>query len=135
MNGASDLSWVNPFHVQWNSRFFVGRHDELRIFEQNLKGLREGQQSHLLVAGVHGTGKSFYLNKLAEIAQSANSVAAIVSCSESTPLEQASSLLRDTIRELQPQIGSHGSLANNALGVDFDRKEQSGLHPVWLTPA
>ena len=85
--------WINPFHVEWVDRYFVGRQDELRVFEHNLLGLKQGQQSHLLVAGVHGTGKSFYLRKLVELAKSANCVGVVADCPEGPPYEQARSIL------------------------------------------
>jgi len=74
MNSDANAVCFNPFNVQWMERYFVGRQDELRVFEINLQGLKQGQQSHLLVAGVHGTGKTFYLNKLVEIAKSKNCI-------------------------------------------------------------
>jgi hypothetical protein len=121
------LSRVNPFQVQWNSAYFVGREEELRIFEDNLAGLAVGQQSHLLVAGIHGTGKTFYLNKLVEVAKTANSVAFPIDCPESTAIEQARSLLRDSIDQLEQHISNPGTPVSTSLSSDFDKGEQSQL--------
>src|SRR5436305_9247541 len=81
---ADTLSQVSPFGSQWNSDYFVGREDDLRAFARNLGGLKRGLQSHVLVAGVHGTGKSFFLHKLTETAQAAHCIGVVVDCLEST---------------------------------------------------
>lgn len=127
MSNDALSGWINPFHVQWMERYFVGRQDELRVFNINLQALKQGQQSHLLVAGVHGTGKTFYLNKLVEIAKSNNCIGVLADCPESQPLEQASSILLQTIKELQTQITPNGSPPSMELSADFDKKDKSTL--------
>jgi hypothetical protein len=130
MSTEPALSFVNPFHIQWDSRFFVGRQEEIQLFETNLGGLKQGQQSHVLVAGVNGTGKSFYLNKLCDIARSANCISVILDLPESDPYNQAWTILNRTIIRLQQQIAAEGSPLNTELSTDFSKGEQSTIFSV-----
>lgn len=67
----------NPFTEQVAVRYFVGREDELTNFRTDLSGLRAKMPNHQFVAGVNGSGKTWYLAKLVEIAESEGFVAAM----------------------------------------------------------
>lgn len=65
----------NPFTETLVSEYFVGREDQLRVFRTNLNGLRQKVPDHFFVSGLEGTGKSWYLARLVEIAESENFLA------------------------------------------------------------
>lgn len=116
---------ANPFGEQWVDAYFVGRENEIRLFERNLQGVASRQPSHLLVAGLHGTGKSFFLNKLLEVTRASGYVGAFLELDEANrPIDQAQIILRETIRELCAAIGS------DALLRDWDRGNDSTLFLV-----
>lgn len=59
---------ANPFHNRAAGRYFVGRENELRGFENGLDALVQGEPSHIYIAGVNGFGKTSCLAKLEELA-------------------------------------------------------------------
>lgn len=60
---------TNPFTEQIEDiNYFVGRDKLLNDFRAYLRGLKDGRANHQYVAGLHGTGKTHYLYKLAEMA-------------------------------------------------------------------
>jgi hypothetical protein len=80
-----------------------------------------------LVAGVHGTGKSFYLNKLVEVATSTNCVGVVVICPEGQPYDQARSILLEIVKALEVQVSRAGSPPSKELSTDFEKNVQSQL--------
>ena len=50
----------NPFTETKAGKYFVGREEEIDQFKYYLNGLRSGNPNHFYVAGVHGTGKTFF---------------------------------------------------------------------------
>ena len=61
---------MNPFSEAIAGQYFVGRESQLKQFEYQLEGLRLKTPNHFFIAGVHGTGKTSFLEKIGETAES-----------------------------------------------------------------
>src|ERR1700730_801086 len=96
---------ANPFARGITGEYFVGREPELKRFRANLPGLRIRQPNHELVAGLEGTGKSYYLHKLAEIARQENFIGLVLTLDANvTPYLQIKPILGEIIDQLQYQV-------------------------------
>jgi AAA ATPase domain len=100
---------ANPFGETIVSDYFVGRDDELGQFRANLNGLRNGNPNHEFVAGLEGTGKSYYLHKLCRIASGEGFFAVVLTADLGvTAHQQVATILGRMIDEIE--LG--GSTAN-----------------------
>jgi hypothetical protein len=92
----------NPFTEQITVEYFVGREYQLSQFRSDLGGLKAKLPNHQYVAGLHGTGKTSFLAKLADIARENQFLAAIPTLdAESLVWGQLSTILEKIIIELQ----------------------------------
>ena len=98
----------NPFSEQVVSEYFVGREEELSVFEKNLHALKSGAPNHCFVAGIEGTGKTAYLNKIVEIAISQNCIGVHLPLDPLPAHRQIGTILRATIDALRKQTALNG---------------------------
>jgi len=113
---------INPFTEQSAGQYFVGREGELATFQIYLRGLCAGNPRHMYVAGVHGTGKTSYLNKLSEIAESGNCLGVSVDLDPgSTPRAAVRQVLRRVVVETQE--ARKGKVAGPDLKLDWDEAD------------
>jgi hypothetical protein len=123
---ASSLIRANPFGEQVVDEYFVGREDEIRIFQENLHGLKAGRQNHILVAGLHGTGKTYYLHKLAGIANTEKCIGVFLELDDTVEAyDQADTILREIIGALQTQTSMPGNPSSDILLGDWNANAQS----------
>jgi hypothetical protein len=125
---------ANPFGRNIMGEYFVGREAELRRFQMNLSGLRNHQPNHEYVAGLEGTGKTYYLHKIAEIARSENFVGSVLILDPGvTPHVQIRTILGGIIDGLQQQWHSvrPNEPQRTELKNDWDTGPQTKLfrHP------
>lgn len=102
-------------------RYFVGREAELKTLSQCLAGLAAGQPSHAFVAGVHGTGKSSFLDKAVAIAKSEGFVGA------ETRLDDGASAIVSIRKILRATVVAVEDSCNNSARLvdDWDSGAQS----------
>jgi hypothetical protein len=126
----------NPFSEQVVSEYFVGREEELSVFEKNLLALKSGAPNHCFVAGIEGTGKTAYLNKIVDIAVSQNCIGVLLSLDPVPAYRQISTILRTCIDALQKQTAIEGEPPRRELLEDWDAGLQSKLfrHPRQDVP-
>jgi hypothetical protein len=109
----------NPFTEQVAVRYFVGREDELKNFRTDLSGLREKMPNHQFVAGVNGSGKTWYLAKLVEIAQAEGFVAAMPTLdAQSLARLHIDSVLRAVVAAIAQRVGGVPLLDDWDKGAD-----------------
>ncbi|MGE5282453.1 MAG: ATP-binding protein [Chloroflexota bacterium] len=96
MAQSSDpLKRNNPFSEQTAGEYFVGREEEFKQFQANLDGLASGIANHAFVAGLHGAGKTSYLDQLVTIAGKQGFVSVLTNVTEQvTGLANVQSILR-----------------------------------------
>jgi len=114
-NQTSRARAVNPFNEQTNDRYFVGRETELETFQWRLKSLAAGEPSHAFVAGVHGTGKSFFLDKVVNLAVQHGFIGVLTSLDEGA----------------SAHASIHKTLRATVAKVEKDTKNSSGLLVDW----
>jgi hypothetical protein len=112
----------NPFTEQTLGKYFVGREEELDTFRRGLAGLQEHSPSHAFVAGLHGTGKTFFLDKLVDIARAADSVGAFTTIDTDASAHAAIVKILRAVAVAVDQASSEGS---GSLATDWDRGPQS----------
>jgi len=111
---------ANPFREKVISEYFVGREPELAIFRENLKALKSGQPNHSYIAGLDGTGKTWYLNKLVELAIAQNYIGVYLALDSAVgPHRQLKTVLREIINELERSSAS-GTPPGKQLSLDWD---------------
>lgn len=116
----------NPFTEQTAGEYFVGREEQLRRFEMSLDGLEAGRPQHLFVAGLHGTGKTSYLDRLTGMARERDFVAALVALDEPRDASQhVATLLRALAQGIERRASERG--ASLHLVDDWDQGPQSKL--------
>ena len=120
----------NPFTETLVSEYFVGREDQLRVFRTNLNGLRQKVPSHVFVAGLEGTGKSWYLAKLAEIAQSEDFLAPPPESLDPKSFG-ARAHISTILRSLIGAVENHSKDHSLSIVADWDKGKDSRLfqHP------
>ena len=120
---------ANPFARGITGEYFVGREPELKRFRANLPGLRIRQPNHELVAGLEGTGKSYYLHKLAEIARQENFIGLVLTLDANvTPYLQIKPILGEIIDQLQYQVAKKKNKPQSGeLKRDWDAGQKSTL--------
>lgn len=103
---SQQIEYVNPFTEQTPKHLFVGREPETRTFKANLDALDKGVTNHTFVAGLHGTGKTSYLDHINTIAKLADFVAVFSTVDEDDkPLGQISSAVLGVAEALDIEIG------------------------------
>jgi hypothetical protein len=80
--GDRPLKRNNPFSENIAGEYFVGREGEFKQFQANLGGLADGSANHAFVAGLHGTGKTSYLDRLVTIARDDGFVGVLTNVTE-----------------------------------------------------
>jgi hypothetical protein len=115
----------NPFTEQVAGEYFVGREEQIELFQGALAGLREGNPRHLYVAGVHGTGKTSYLAKLIEISRAGGFIGTVATLDAAASTKQhVSTILKSVIASIdaaqQPDSAGAGALRR-----DWDLDETS----------
>jgi hypothetical protein len=120
---------ANPFARGIKGEYFVGREPELKRFRANLPGLRTRQPNHELVAGLEGTGKSYYLHKLADIAREENFIGLVLTLDANvTPYLQIKPILNEIIEHLQDQAAKKTNKPpSGELKRDWDAGQKSTL--------
>jgi hypothetical protein len=110
----------NPFVETVDGNYFVGREAELGVFRENLQGLRTQHPIHDFVAGLHGTGKTFYLHKLVEISRQNKFIATnVVIDTQLSPYDQIRVVLDSVIASIQLQSTSTREMRTTALADDW----------------
>jgi AAA ATPase domain len=118
----------NPFTENTAGQYFVGRESALQLFTASLNGLSAKTPSHIYVAGVHGTGKTSYLHKLCEIADSRKFLGVYLNLDERhRGHEHVGKILRSVIEKLDGQIASDAK----PLTRDWERGKDAAIfsHP------
>ena len=112
---------INPFNESVAGSNFVGREEQIHQFKLYLRGLKEHTPNHIFVAGVHGTGKTSYLKRLEEIAESEGFLAVTVPVNpDALARDQVCSIMISIIERIDKARGS-------ALLSDWDRGKDSTL--------
>ena len=114
----------NPFTEQTQGKYFVGREQELETFRRSLRGLAEGSPSHAYVAGLHGTGKSFFLDKLVAIAKEEGFVGAFTTIDDEV---SARSSVAKILRAIADAVQRSAYDEQTTLTDDWDRGVGSTL--------
>jgi hypothetical protein len=118
----------NPFGEAIDTKFFVGRGEELRRVDGILAGINNGYPAHGFVAGLHGTGKTFFIAKAIEAAHRAGLGAdqtAFDEKSMTTTTAQLRAVLSATARAVDDGLGRTSNL--RVAVRDLSRGEHSAL--------
>jgi hypothetical protein len=100
----------------------------LRRFRANLAGLRKGKPNHEFVAGLEGTGKSYYLHKLREIAHAEKFLGMVLTADLSvTPHQQVATILGKLIDEVDKERSDPKEPPRRELRADWDAGVSSKL--------
>jgi hypothetical protein len=115
----SDIA--NPFVETTTGAYFVGREAELEKFRANLGGLKNRLPNHEYVAGMEGTGKSYYLRKLVELAHAEGFIALVLSLDSGvSAYSQVRTVVGRVIDETQRQTTVAGKPLSHQLRDDWD---------------
>ncbi|BBC33998.1 hypothetical protein SGFS_052920 [Streptomyces graminofaciens] len=90
----------NPFVEQVAGDYFVGREWQVQEFKSSLAGLEAGQPRHLYIAGLHGTGKTSYLQKLIDTSSTGSVLGVLATLDQATAYDQASTLVKSVAAEI-----------------------------------
>ena len=117
LSGTPTLQRNNPFSEQTAGEYFVGREDEFKRFRGNLDGLAAGTANHAFVAGLHGTGKTSYLDRLEAIATGEGFVGVLTNVDM-----QGSSVLnvKSVLRGMATAINDWSTTRGEPLGIHLD---------------
>ncbi|MBI3661346.1 ATP-binding protein [Candidatus Acetothermia bacterium] len=120
----------NPFTEAAAGKYFVGRDEQIEQFKRHLTGLRQNQPSHLYVAGVHGTGKTSFLQKLSSIASHQEFISLMFNLDPDVPdRDHLSTIMRAILVGLESK--SHVQRSQHQFLQDWDSGKNSKLfyHP------
>lgn len=116
----------NPFSEQTAGKYFVGREEEFKQFQDNLDGLASGIANHAFVAGLHGAGKTSYLDRLATIARDQGFVGVLTNVSPEQ--EDAVQNVRAILRAIADALEEWPEASHDiGTGVDWAKGQDSAL--------
>jgi hypothetical protein len=116
----------NPFTENIVLEYFVGREEQLKQFRADLKGLRGKNPNHQYIAGMHGTGKTYYLAKLAEIARAEGFLAVMTKLTaQSGSRGQVMEIFEAIVAELEKHMENNASGKAVPIGRDWEAGENS----------
>lgn len=121
----------NPFTENTAGEYFVGRESALLQFSISLNGLAEKRPSHIYVAGVHGTGKTSFLQKLSEISREKGFLGVVLTLDERhRGYDHVAKLLRAIIAGVDDRIQTTGTV-RKFLSADWEKGKESSIfyHP------
>lgn len=106
----------NPFSEQTAGEYFVGREEEFRQFEANLEGLENGMANHAFVAGLHGVGKTSYLDRLRATAHDRGFVGVLTNVAEKgQAVDQVKGILLEIATALEEWDKAQGGTLRTAV--------------------
>lgn len=119
--------YVNPFTEASAGPYFVGRESQIQTLSINLNGLKAKNPNHLYVVGLHGAGKTSFLQKAIEIAEEEGFLGVI-------PILDADRLAKDHISTILRAIvkGLHSHMGEGLpILEDWDKGKESRhfFHP------
>jgi len=106
--------------------YFVGREGEFRQFEANLDGLGDGTANHAFVAGLHGTGKTSYLDRLTDLAQNRGFLGVLTNVDEQAKGVDTVKAILSAIAAALQEWGEEKDLTLST-SVDWERGADSTL--------
>jgi len=106
--------------------YFVGREEEFRQFEANLDGLGDGTANHAFVAGLHGAGKTSYLDRLTDLAQHRGFLGVLTNVNEQAKGVESVKAILSAIAAAIQEWGEQNNLSLNT-ATDWDRGADSTL--------
>jgi AAA ATPase domain len=118
----------NPFTEQTAGKYFVGRETELQQFEAHLRGLRAGAPKHLYVAGLHGTGKTSYLERVVVVGREQGFVAERARLdkkrlpAERLALDHVHTIMRSIVKAVEEKIRAVAGKDPPPLVAEWDRE-------------
>ncbi|HEX4668581.1 MAG TPA: ATP-binding protein [Solirubrobacterales bacterium] len=116
----------NPFSEQTAGEYFVGREEEFRQFQANLDGLEGGIANHAFVAGLHGAGKTSYLDRLVTTARDRGFVGVLTNVPEKgKAVEQVKGILWAIATALEEW--GKGVPEKLKTGADWEKGDSSTL--------
>lgn len=115
----------NPFTETNITSHFVGREDELRTFRLAIQGLRVKQPGHLYVAGLGGTGKTCFLQKVVEIGRAEGFLAEITTLDQGRARDHISTILRSLVNTVEQAMNRKGNQSDVKLLQDWDNGAKS----------
>ena len=118
-------SLFNPFTESTAGPYFVGREAQIEIFRLALNGLKQRRPSHMFVAGLHGTGKTSYLERIKEIATSEGIIGAKATLDET---RSAVDHINSIITGLLAAVEQHSKLGGKpvqGLVADWERGSEA----------
>ncbi len=114
----------NPFTEATAGKYFVGREEQLRQFTGQLNGLTARSPAHTYLVGVHGTGKSSFLERLVFIAKSQEFAAGLVNLdAEHLAFDHVGAILRCIVESVDERLSAKGTKSD--LLSDWDKKSTS----------
>lgn len=122
----------NPFTEKTAGEYFVGRESALQQFSISLNGLTERVPSHIYVAGVHGTGKTSFLQKLSELSRENGFLGLVLNLDERPRgYDHIAKILRSIVSELEERLRVKYGNSGRSLTSDWERGKASSLfyHP------
>jgi hypothetical protein len=126
------ISNSNPFTESTAGKYFVGREEQIDQFRVQLRGLQEGNPGHAYIAGLHGTGKTSFIEKMVQIAKSEGLLGVSPTLDPDRPArDHISTILKSVVKGLHNYVKEQsGGKGSNLLG-DWDKGQQSSIffHP------
>ena len=98
--------YVNPFTEASAGPYFVGRESQIQTLSINLNGLKAKNPNHLYVVGLHGAGKTSFLQKAIEIAEEEGFLGVIpILDADRLAKDHISTILRAIVKGLHSHMG------------------------------
>ncbi|HEX2897399.1 MAG TPA: ATP-binding protein [candidate division Zixibacteria bacterium] len=112
-------------------KYFVGREKEIESVLTHLDGLKASSPNHFYITGLHGSGKSSFLEKIAAAARGRNIVASylVLMDTPTTDLIQWKSIMGEMIKSLAERI--HKVKVTNSNLID---DWESGTGSIFRLP-
>jgi hypothetical protein len=123
----------NPFTKGVAGKYFVGREEQLTQFANHLRGLEGRAPDHIYVAGLHGTGKTSYLERLTHLAADAGFVAAMTTAADkATARDQVVAIVEAIVEKLHERLVQSDTAP--PILEDWNRGSESKLFRVPRSP-
>lgn len=118
----------NPFTEAVAGPFFVGRENQVDHFRRALSGLQNGFPQHFYAAGPHGSGKTSYLVRIADLARQGGCMAAIATIdAPASAQQQVLNVMRTIVKDISETAPSTARQGYSHLIRQWDGDEESRL--------
>lgn len=126
---AAELSTNNPFSERPAEKYFVGRDDQVSVFESALNDLVAGTAGHILVGGLDGSGKTSFLSHLRSLADAAGFAGCKIKLDkpEGDPGTRGLNNIRGILRTTAERLDASSDGALASLAAEWDRGNDSPM--------